>query len=100
MPVAKRRCDRELGSYGDHLGFAFQISDDLLDATGDAAVVGKAVAKDAASGKATLVSLMGLDAARNALDDAEAAAIAALAPYDNRADFLRDAARFMAKRET
>jgi farnesyl diphosphate synthase len=88
-----------LEAYGDHLGLAFQISDDLLDATGDAAVVGKAVAKDAASGKATLVSLMGLDAARDALDEAEAAAITALSPYDDRADVLRDAARFMAKRE-
>jgi farnesyl diphosphate synthase len=87
-----------LCSYGDNLGFAFQISDDLLDATGDAAVVGKAVAKDAAAGKATLVSLMGLDAARARLAEVEAAAIAALAPYGAKADYLCDAARYVSRR--
>lgn len=87
-----------LGRFGDNLGFAFQISDDLLDATGDAATVGKAVAKDAAAGKATLVSLIGLDAARTRLAEVEAAAIAALAPYGAKADTLRDAARFVSRR--
>jgi farnesyl diphosphate synthase len=87
-----------LASFGDHLGFAFQISDDLLDATGDAATVGKAVAKDA--GKATLVSLLGLDVARRTLDEVEAAALARLTPYGPRAETLRDAARFMAHRKS
>jgi farnesyl diphosphate synthase len=87
-----------LGTFGDNLGFAFQISDDLLDATGDAATVGKAVAKDASAGKATLVSLMGLDAARTKLAETEAAAIAALAHYGVKADTLRDAARFVSCR--
>ena len=53
-----------LARFGDHLGYAFQISDDLLDVTGDAATVGKAVGKDAAAGKAlissnTIISLYG-----------------------------------------
>jgi farnesyl diphosphate synthase len=87
-----------LGTYGEHLGFAFQISDDLLDVTGDAATVGKAVAKDAAAGKATLVSLMGVDAARDRLVEVEAAAIAALVPYGAAADTLRDAAYFVSRR--
>jgi farnesyl diphosphate synthase len=88
-----------LRSYGDHLGFAFQIADDLLDASGDAATVGKATGKDAEAGKATLVSLMGLDAARARLAETEAAAIAALAPFGNAADSLRHAARFVASRK-
>ncbi len=48
-----------LDTYADHLGFAFQIADDLLDAEGDAAVVGKATGKDAAAGKATLIGSWG-----------------------------------------
>lgn len=87
-----------LRTYGDNLGFAFQISDDLLDITGDIATVGKAVAKDAAAGKATLVSLMGLEAARARLAEVEADAIAALAPYGAKADTLRDAARYVSRR--
>jgi farnesyl diphosphate synthase len=89
---------KALAAFGDNLGFAFQISDDLLDATGDAAIVGKAVAKDAAARKATLVSLMGLDPARAKLIDVEAAAIAALKPYGATAETLRDAARFVSRR--
>lgn len=89
-----------LAAFGEHLGLAFQLSDDLLDATGDAATVGKAVGKDAAAGKATLVSLMGIEAARRKLAEVEAAAIAALEPYGARADVLRAAARFMARRES
>lgn len=86
--------------YGDHLGFAFQIADDLLDASGDAATVGKAVGKDAAAGKATLVSLLGPDQARAALAAAEAAAIAALVPFGERAHVLAEAARFVSSRRS
>jgi farnesyl diphosphate synthase len=84
--------------YGTALGLAFQIADDLLDAEGDPAVVGKATAKDSAAGKATLVSLMGLDAARAKLAETEAEALAALEPFGTRADVLREAARFVANR--
>jgi farnesyl diphosphate synthase len=88
-----------LSRYGAALGFAFQIADDLLDAEGDAATVGKAVSKDAAAGKATLVSLLGLDAARAELRRAEQAAIEALAPFGARAGTLAEAARFVARRD-
>lgn len=88
-----------LKAYGEHLGFAFQIADDLLDAEGDAATVGKATGKDAAAGKATLVSLMGVAEARRRLAEVEAAAISALAPFGKKAEMLIEAARFMSRRQ-
>lgn len=86
--------------YGEALGFAFQISDDLLDAEGSAADVGKATGKDAEAGKATLVSLLGLPKARAHLDQTVAAAIAALEPFGDRGSVLAEAARFMGRRES
>ncbi len=91
---------KALNDYGSALGLAFQIADDLLDAEGDAAVVGKAVAKDAAANKATLVSLMGIDAARRMLVETEASALAALEPFGSKADTLRQAARFVVARRS
>ena len=85
--------------YGRALGLAFQISDDLLDAEGDAAIVGKAVGKDAALGKATLASLNGIPAARQQLAEVVQAAIDALAGFSSAADALREAARFMSQRK-
>jgi farnesyl diphosphate synthase len=87
-----------LRAYASAFGQAFQLADDLLDAEGDEAAVGKAVAKDAGRGKATLVALLGIEPARARLktlvDDAEAA----LAPFGNKAATLKDAARFIASR--
>lgn len=85
--------------YGDCIGFAFQISDDLLDAEGTSADVGKATGKDAAAGKATLVSLTGVERAREHLDEAIASGIEALKPFGARASLLIEAARFMGRRE-
>lgn len=87
-----------LATYGEKLGIAFQISDDLLDAEGSSADVGKTTGKDATAGKATLVSLWGIDAARQKLDAAIADAVAALKPFDDRAALLIAAAAFLAKR--
>lgn len=89
-----------LGRYARALGLAFQIADDLLDAEGDAAEVGKATAKDAASGKATFISLLGIEASRIKLKELEAEAIAALDAWDGRADVLREAARFVVQRRS
>jgi len=88
-----------LRSYARAIGVAFQIADDILDVTGDAATAGKALQKDAAAGKATFVSLLGLDGARaeaNALVDA---AIEALAPYGNKAHNLAALARYIIARD-
>ena len=85
-------------AYGEALGVAFQISDDLLDAEGSTENVGKATGKDAAAGKATLVSLLGVTAARKQLDDTVASAVNALSIFGPEADALRGAALFMGRR--
>jgi farnesyl diphosphate synthase len=87
-----------LSAYAAAFGQAFQLADDLLDAEGDASSMGKAVAKDASRGKATLVALLGVDAARVRLDALVADAEAALAPFGERAANLKEAARFVASR--
>ncbi len=87
-----------LRRYGRLLGAAFQLVDDLLDVEGDAAALGKAVAKDARAGKATLVSLTGIAAARARLSHIETEAVAALAPFGARAGVLAAAAHFVATR--
>ncbi len=87
-----------LADYGRDLGAAFQIADDILDATGDEAAAGKRLQKDAAAGKATFVSLLGLDAARTRARDLAERAADRLAPFGPRADALAEAARFAVSR--
>ena len=87
-------------TYGRLLGSAFQIVDDLLDEEGDVEAMGKAVGKDAAAGKATLVALLGTEEARRRADRLAADAIACLEPFGQPADSLRDVARFVVTRRT
>lgn len=89
-----------IGTYGEALGAAFQIADDLLDAEGEAATLGKAVRKDAAAGKATFVSVLGLDGARRQLTEMERRAIEALAPFGPRAETLCAITRFVVRRRS
>ena len=85
-------------AYASAFGQAFQLADDLLDAQGDAASLGKAVAKDEARGKATLVALLGPEAAKARLAALVAEAELALAPFGAKAATLIEAARFVAER--
>jgi len=87
-----------LDHYGRALGQAFQIADDLLDVEGDTAATGKAVGKDAAAGKATLIDALGIAGARQRLSALIEEADQAVAPFGDKARMLRDAARFVAER--
>lgn len=88
-----------LRRYAAALGLAFQIADDILDVTGDEARTGKRVGKDAGAGKATFVSLLGLDGARARAAELVREAEAALAGYGARAGNLIAAARFVIARD-
>ena len=89
-----------LREYARALGLAFQIADDILDVEGDAQKAGKRLQKDASKGKATFVSLLGLDAARTRARDLADAACDALTSYGARAETLREAARFVISRQS
>lgn len=89
-----------LRQYARALGLAFQIRDDILDVEGDASRTGKRLNKDAAAGKATFVSLLGLDAARARAIALIDEACAALDRYGPDAETLRDAARFVISRDS
>lgn len=88
-----------LRRFGEIIGLAFQLADDVLDVTSDAKTMGKATGKDAGRGKATLVALHGLDWAEKRLDALVAEAIASLAPYAERAGMLIATARYVANRK-
>lgn len=82
----------KLRAFGAEFGMAFQITDDILDETGDAAEAGKAVGKDSDRGKATLVSLRGLGGARDAALEHAQRAVENLDFFGEKADLLRAAA--------
>ena len=85
--------------YGEAVGAAFQIVDDILDEVGDAATLGKPVGSDREQGKNTYPSLIGLDASRRLADERVKEALGAMEPYaGSAADFLRDLARYIVER--
>src|SRR5437764_12033712 len=88
-----------LDKYGTMLGEALHTADDLLDLEGDAATVGKATGKDAAAGKGTFVTALGLDGAKQRLKDLVTQAEQALSPFGPDASVLKMAARFLAERQ-
>ncbi|MCZ6509718.1 MAG: polyprenyl synthetase family protein [Alphaproteobacteria bacterium] len=89
-----------LRTFGLNFGLAFQITDDLMDVTGDASEAGKAVGKDAAQGKATLVELEGLENARAIAARFCHNAMESLDLYGDRADLLREIAGSVTSRRS
>lgn len=88
-----------LKSYARDIGLAFQIADDILDVEGDAESMGKAVRKDLDAHKATFISLLGLEQAKEQASALSYQAIASLECFDEKADYLRDLARFIVERK-
>lgn len=86
--------------YGELVGLAFQLADDLLDVTSDVAAMGKATRKDAEAGKSTLIAIHGVEWARERLDQYVGEAEALLAQYGQKADIIRAATHFVAKRQS
>jgi geranylgeranyl diphosphate synthase type II len=95
---ARRGESAALGRYGRHLGLAFQIADDVLDARGTTEELGKTAGKDAAHGKRTFVSAYGLAEAEHRAKAELNAALTAIAEFGEAADPLRDLARFCVER--
>lgn len=89
---------RDLSRFGENLGLLFQITDDLLDETGDAAAVGKRLHKDAARGKQTWPRIHGIEASREFAERLAAKCEAILRKYGPRAKLLRTVGRFLIER--
>ena len=87
-----------LAAYGRDLGAAFQIADDLLDATGTTAETGKTAGKDEAAGKATLVSVLGVERARAQAEALATQAARHLESFGAKADLLRELAGYVVSR--
>lgn len=87
-----------LHRYAHDLGLSFQITDDLLDVEGTRTETGKGVKKDHAAGKATLISVLGIDRAREQAQTLAEQAINHLSAFDYRADRLRTLARYVVER--
>ena len=90
---------RALRAYARDIGLAFQIADDIMDVEGDEALAGKALHKDEAAGKATFVTLMGLDRAREQAEALVDQAVAQLSGFGDEAALLRAIARYIVERD-
>ena len=87
-----------LSRYGQDIGLAFQIADDILNVTGDSALMGKGTGSDISRGKTTFPALIGLEVSRNRLAELVERAAAHLTDFDHRADPLRWIARYIMER--
>ena len=98
MGKASVAARQALSAYGQEVGLAYQIADDLLDLEGELSETGKGVHKDVARGKATVVSVLGQERARAHAEALVTQAAAHLDLFDEKADLLRAAARFAVMR--
>ncbi len=99
MGRASATARQALSAYGQELGLAYQVADDLLDLEGTPEEVGKNVGKDEARGKATIASVLGRERARAQAEAMVSQAAAHLDLFDDKADLLRAAARFVVARK-
>jgi geranylgeranyl diphosphate synthase type II len=90
---------RAFTHYGERIGLAFQIADDILNVEGEAGLLGKKTGTDLFKRKATYPSLLGLEESKRRAEESVALAIDALSPYGPEAEPLREIARFIIKRE-
>ncbi|MGP1367279.1 MAG: polyprenyl synthetase family protein [Schwartzia sp. (in: firmicutes)] len=88
-----------LTRYAESFGLAFQITDDILDVVGETEDIGKPAGSDERNQKATYVTLATLSGAEKMARDAVDTAVEAVAPFGNRADFLREMAKFLLSRK-
>jgi len=88
-----------LKNYANNIGLTFQITDDLLDIEGEKEIVGKNVSKDASLGKATYITCLGIEEAKEKARNLTAEAINYLAPFDEAADPLRRLAEYILLRK-
>jgi geranylgeranyl pyrophosphate synthase len=89
-----------LRTAGRHLGFAFQITDDILDATADTATLGKTAGKDAKAGKTTYVALHGLPSSHTIADQHTELALKSISRIDGPSEFLSAVITAVARRTT
>jgi len=89
---------QDLTAYGEHIGLAFQIADDILDVVGNEALIGKPVGSDVDNNKATYPSVVGLEQAIAMADETRDAALDALKSWGENADTLRTLAYFIVSR--
>jgi len=96
---ASQTATNAINAYAHDLGLAFQIVDDLLDVEGTSETLGKTVGKDEASGKATFVAILGPERARAQAELLAAQAVSHLDLFDQKADLLREIAKFVVNRK-
>ena len=89
---------KALKGYGENLGLAFQVTDDLLDVEGEERKLGKAVRKDQSKGKATYPALFGINESRLKAEHLIEEALACLDSFNRRSNPLREIAKFILKR--
>jgi len=97
--ILSNQDDGKLLDYAKSIGLAFQIQDDILDIEGDAVLAGKRLQKDVSAGKATFVSLLGIENAKVRAKELMEEAIDALSDYGDKAEPMRQVAKFIIERK-